>query len=59
MKKLFIFKLSADCVGTKECQTCYFAENVHKQLSYFPAHGTVKWRDTDFPKTLSLVLKTM
>ena len=28
-------------------------------LSYFPAHGTVKWRDTDFPKTLSLVLKTM
>ena len=27
--------------------------------SYFPAHGTVKWRDTDFPKTLSLVLKTM
>ena len=28
-------------------------------MSYFPAHGTVKWRDTDFPKTLSLVLKTM
>ena len=28
-------------------------------LSYFPAHGTVKWRDTDFPKTHSLVLKTM
>ena len=28
-------------------------------LSYFPAHGTVKWRDTDFPKTLSLILKTM
>ena len=27
--------------------------------SYFPAYGTVKWRDTDFPKTLSLVLKTM
>ena len=30
----------------------------HK-VSYFPAHGMVKWRDTDFPKTHSLVLKTM
>ena len=30
-----------------------------KVQSYSPAHGTVKWRDTDFPKTLSLVLKTM
>ena len=30
-----------------------------KLMSYFPAHGTVKWRDTDFPKTVTLVLKTM
>ena len=24
-----MLKLSADCVGSKECQTCYFAENVN------------------------------
>ena len=32
--------------------------NIAKQyVSYFPAHGTVNWRDTDFTKAVSLTLK--
>ena len=45
--------------GCTPCVPSSGLSAVMKHMSYFPAYGTVKWRDTDFPKPLSLVLRTM
>ena len=55
--KVFIYRIDDRMIMMKASTISIFVEL--QLLSYFPAHGTVKWRDTDFPKTLSLVLKTM